>query len=51
MFVVFSGMAAVNAVVETLETGDHVVVSNQVKKTAILYEHENFFSQEKQAWG
>ncbi len=26
----FAGMAAVNAVVETLKSGDHVVASNQV---------------------
>lgn len=26
----FPGMAAVNAVLETLQTGDHVVASNQV---------------------
>ena len=45
--VFFAGMAAVNAVFETLKSGDHVVASNQVKEKtrhylAISKKLENF---------
>ena len=30
-YIFFSGMAAINAVLETLQSGDHVIASDKVK--------------------